>query len=1502
MKIKTILQRVCAFTVAIATVTTSFVIQPEMIVEAANEHYIHFKEILTSETSTNTTLLAGETIETVRKIPDNYALSDPFFRVQGEGTQKDKVIPSREGSIKVTDDALSGRYTLVPVFNALVTESVGGSVTWIEKDPVTGSSTSENVVLKAQVPENEEAIAITQLSTITLTVQNDNEDRISFADITTATGDLAKYIKGTVGFVKRQDGIITVQINAPFGSGSGAKGITLDLKPTSVLPTPLVAGTKFNISFDMLRFNEMILNVVSKTEAVSTIANETSVSTNFDNYVLLKDGDTRHTISEDFSLLHNEKRYNYFEGFKITWKWTPDEAKDKDVILIREPASGSDKIAVKINRSLANVSGNLIATVTHGDGTTLAIGAPIPITILGEGTLPKIQTTRTYTNDGGTSDGVIVVEGTPIPSFMDVNNGKNTLFAAEDPHKFTADLYYGTGVRKAEYASIDFANSTVTSSGELSIQLGKDNSPYVPGDMIPIPPDIASSDEAIRQLTFRAKKRGICKLEIRFYDKDKIELIEGSPLKFQIEIKDTSPSSDATLKTLKMTGNPVDEPGYEDRFEEVYGPEGEIDFSFNLEPNQRNYDITVPYAVESINLTPKYTTSYNNEGGSPRPKPKPVEVVCSGEKQLLTGTGLDDDPLGNMATSTELPLIAGAAPMRITLNGYAEDGEQEIYELNITRAPKSEEASLTSLTVVSKKDGVEEVHVLTPVFDPITYTYNLSLPYGYRVEGGITTKMTAVAFGDWGAKPKFISPYVEPLSFFERLFSREETVTLSLEHQEGGDTGHMNTITVVVESESGTEVNYIVNILIENPSENDELSVFEVYTKGQGELVEFENGQKFSKEYRDYYLSIPYTMDELSFKLQPDDIKAQAVKITMPDLTTQEKAYKKKEQPLIFEVDVPTPKPEDYEAQKKFDIILEAQAESDDWTGNDGTPSDEDDEPYVLHVTRLPPSEDSRLASMTVVNAADDKPVDTFRFSQIKTEYAFEVPYSMEELLVSPIAVEPTLTTVSIGDTIITENMTGKLVKLKAGQVTSIQVVVMPEAGEAFKTIYTLNVTRKAPDTEARLQKLEVNGGEDMAPAPFVPSQTKYTISIPEGTEGYTITAVPVDPKATISINGKEVENGQPSQQIISTEAISKILIVVTAEDGKTKMTYTLTVKDYNLMKKSDNANLSGLEVNYADLAPKFQSNIDEYELYVKPQTTSLDITPQPASSAATMKVFVESKELTAYGGIYSSSLFTDTTTFRIEVTSEDGVNEKIYVISVFKNDEEKQGAFKPITAEMVNYEMESPIIIDISNYAVIDASVFNKLKTDYPEKSIVFKGNDYMLRITGKDIKNLIPHETVYDLYFSFATPDEHLIQNILYDNEHDWELEPVYLYFDDHGPLPGPMILTVSLGREYQNEQLFWNYYNDERSRIDYYGYVQSNGKGTFTVPITHMSTYMVVDEKIAGSEDKVGSGFGSVDGDGSLSGNENANDDTTSDKNVPATGVDCLPNDDKKRSGGQ
>lgn len=364
---------------------------------------------------------------------------------------------------------------------------------------------------------------------------------------------------------------------------------------------------------------------------------------------------------------------------------------------------------------------------------------------------------------------------------------------------------------------------------------------------------------------------------------------------------------------------------------------------------------------------------------------------------------------------------------------------------------------------------------------------------------------------------------------------------------------------------------------------------------------------------------------------------------------------------------------------------------------------------------------------------------------------------------------------------------------LTAGTAQTITVVV---TAENFTTrTYTIKVTREKPSTEAHLSSLKVDS-LTLKPK-FNPNTLKYTLTIPEGTVGMTVTPTAVSQYATITVNEVGVKSGTASQKITPTDASSKVSIVVTAQDGKTQKTYILSVTDENLIEKSNNADLYSLSFVTAAMSPRFKSSIKEYEVYVKDDVYSVDIIPKTANRYATVTVLNGSKEIGDHDGNYSSSLLEDETEFTIKVVSQDKSVTKKYVVTVFRGDEDKQGIYKPITVDDVNFEEEDPIRNDITKYPIVTAEVFNKLKTDYPQKSILFEGNDYTLSIKGSDMKSLISNTEKFDLSITFTPPDEENTWETITDLDSDNDnLDPVYIHFNHHGSLPAPMKFTISLG----------------------------------------------------------------------------------------------------------
>lgn len=1502
--------------VALAAITGLTAFQAASLpVQAADSFFVKFVDNITKKQDYFATLLEGESMSIVKQTPDNYSYADPaFVQSIGEGET------ATPGIISTSNTAYGAEITaginlvgnkqklfnIRPSFNAMLSKSSTGSVTYtVPKIGDDGLPTSETETKQIGITADvitSGGLSVKQEGTITFTTTADQtaNGQISTFSRASADGGLREFNGALVtclGASTQRPGELYVEI-AQQGAGSSSpssdgtsvqqKIVTLRINSDTGATADLFpSNTKFSLTFRQETINDLQLTVISRQFAVDEIARD--VIRNFDNtdhgYVYFQGDDKKNSITKDFNLKKNVKEYNYKDGFRIDWSWEQTQSNIPTCIAIKDKNPGGEQIAVEIiNRPLEDAQGYLVANVNFvkGDSTpkvNSTVTVKIGITIRGSGTLPSIQANTESIGrvvDGQRKDIVKSLVYNAFPSVMDVysDEAKEWSKHPDHPYTFAGSLNFGDGLSAANSIMIE---TGANDKGAVDIFVGGDvTSKYVPGT--PIKNINTNGVEYHTPFVIQAIKKGMVTLKVSFLNSKNEAFATTKYL--QINILDTSPSSDARMGNIEMRGN-VDEnatDALKKRFQAAF-PDGTIPYGFDKDIF--NYEgelaITVPSMVKSIKLAPKYFNSAGENGI--------ITASWVADGREVKQTSIEPD-----FVTDDIPLTLNV-PQTITLYGTAEDGTKTpVYILVVTRTA-SENSNLKSLSVVTK-DGKEQI----ADFDPIKTHYDIELDYSFR---GTGTTLTAVAEDSWVQEIDIKGPIEKGLlaSLQQLLFSN--TAKLDLVYRRDPESGaitNTNQVTVRVLSESGKQssaITYTVTLKIKDPSEDNQLSQLDIFRTDTNEKLVFDNKQQFAKEGRDFYLTIPYSVNELQFSVLPNDEKAQKVRFTPPknyQSSAKEYAYTKKGTPIDIRLKVPASDPVKPE-QKQFDAFFEVLAEREnDWTAI----------PYAVHITRADPDIDARLESMTVTDVDTNTPVAGFTFNAQKNDYTISVPFTTTGVTITPV-VKSKLSKATVNGTKISATNPGKEIVLKQGETVTVTVQVIPEGGVNYANDYVLKITRQKPASEARLLSLTVGGGENMQPTPFVPDKTSYSVDIPQGTKSFTVTPTLVDPKATISVDGKTCASGAASEPIVTTTANQTVNIVVTAEDGKTTKTYTLKAKNYNYMKKSSDATLSALEVDYGDMKPGFRSTVGEYEVYVKSTAMDLTVTPHLSNSGATMKVFADSVQLTEYDGSYSNSLLADKTQITIEITAEDGT-EKTYTLNVYRNNKKKQGNLTPITDAMVDYTSTNPILIDITNYAVVDASVFNTLKASYPEKTILFQGNDYSLQIKGTDVNGLVPHTTTYDLRFSFTTPEESLIQDALWEADDDQlvnleELEPVYLHFDDHGALPGKMLLTVNLGREYSNSQLFWNYYNTERARIDYYGYVSSNAKGGFSVPLTHLSTYFITKEKILSAENKVGvttggvGGGGSGNGTGSTSGtgdSENMGNTGSTGKTNPKTGV--------------
>ena len=202
------------------------------------------------------------------------------------------------------------------------------------------------------------------------------------------------------------------------------------------------------------------------------------------------------------------------------------------------------------------------------------------------------------------------------------------------------------------------------------------------------------------------------------------------------------------------------------------------------------------------------------------------------------------------------------------------------------------------------------------------------------------------------------------------------------------------------------------------------------------------------------------------------------------------------------------------------------------------------------------------------------------------------------------------------------------------------------------------NDTPKA--TEATLKTLSLNVGT-LVPE-FSAAVTLYNVFVePTVRRVMTVSAAQTDSKATISISPRDAHPSTMGHQVEfeAAPSVTVITVLVTAEDGDSTLTYTMTVT--HGAPQSSDATLSALSLTHGTsavtvtLKPPFVSTINTYTASVANSVSSLTVTAKPSaeSAAAIIKL----------GGTVDLTVGANVIT--VEVTAEDGETTQTYTVTV---------------------------------------------------------------------------------------------------------------------------------------------------------------------------------------------------------------------------------------------
>ncbi|MCP8939836.1 cadherin-like beta sandwich domain-containing protein [Alsobacter sp. SYSU M60028] len=306
---------------------------------------------------------------------------------------------------------------------------------------------------------------------------------------------------------------------------------------------------------------------------------------------------------------------------------------------------------------------------------------------------------------------------------------------------------------------------------------------------------------------------------------------------------------------------------------------------------------------------------------------------------------------------------------------------------------------------------------------------------------------------------------------------------------------------------------------------------------------------------------------------------------------------------------------------------------------------------YSVVVTRLSAS------VSTLSNIAPSVGTLTPAFTTANSNYTVNVSNATTSIALTPTLTDSSATaTVSLGaqSATVASGATSGAFNLAVGD-NSITVTGLSYDGTS-QTVYTVTVKR-APSTVSSLSALSVSQGA-LAPT-FASGVTAYAVSVANGVTSLTVTPTVTDATATVAVNGVAVASGAASQAIALNGGQNTVRVVVTAQDGATTTTYTVTVT----RAPSAAATLQGLSLSAGGLSPAFAAGTTAYTANADNQTSSTTVIATVADATATVKI----NNTAATSGIAFGpvALATGSNTINVEVTAQDGVTKTLYVVTV---------------------------------------------------------------------------------------------------------------------------------------------------------------------------------------------------------------------------------------------
>jgi len=313
---------------------------------------------------------------------------------------------------------------------------------------------------------------------------------------------------------------------------------------------------------------------------------------------------------------------------------------------------------------------------------------------------------------------------------------------------------------------------------------------------------------------------------------------------------------------------------------------------------------------------------------------------------------------------------------------------------------------------------------------------------------------------------------------------------------------------------------------------------------------------------------------------------------------------------------------------------------------------------YLINQSAGNPASVTALSSnANLIGLSISAGILTPAFTTATISYTISVANAVISLTVTPKSADA-LATIKINGTTVSSGTASGSIPLNVGT-NMITTIVTAQNGTTTK-IYTVTVTR-AGSNNANLTALKLVNPITAKTTVVGPDAGDYTASVNNATASIEVIPATAVNTSTVKVNGVTVASGSASSPITLNVGPNTITTIVTAQNGVTTKTYTVTVT----RSPSNNANLSALRLVNPTTAKTTVSGQDagDYTASVSNAATSIGVIPTTAVTTSAVKV----NGMTVVSGSASNpiSLNVGSNTITTIVTAQDGLTTKTYVITV---------------------------------------------------------------------------------------------------------------------------------------------------------------------------------------------------------------------------------------------